>query len=129
MARAGTAANARCLFLFTRSDEPCGVETFTRTLAGALASNDPGHELLSISGYWRDLPAIFRSVKRADQIVFSFPLVAWKRMLIIPLVVLLYSLAIRRRIRFGGSRSIRQFDWKSWTGADQAGRLCCSDAT
>jgi len=98
IARAGNAANARCLFLFTRSDEPCGVETFTRTLAGALASNDAGYELLSISGRWRDLPAIFRSITRADQIVFSFPLVAWKRMLIIPLVVLLYSLAIRRRV-------------------------------
>src|SRR5258706_147129 len=81
IARAGNAVSPRCLFLFTRSDEPCGVETFTRTLAGALASNDPGYELLSIAGRWRDLPAIFRSVTRADQIVFSFPLVAWKRML------------------------------------------------
>jgi glycosyltransferase involved in cell wall biosynthesis len=99
-ALAGTAASARCLFLFTRSDEPCGVETFTRTLAAALESSDgdSGYELLSISGRWRDLPAIFRHIAHADRIVFSFPLVAWKRMLIIPLVVLLFSFAIRRRI-------------------------------
>jgi uncharacterized protein (DUF433 family) len=30
--------------------------------------------------------------------------------------------AIRRRIKFAGSRSIRQFDWKCWTGRDQARR-------
>jgi hypothetical protein len=99
-ALAGTAASARCLFLFTRSDEPCGVEIFTRTLAAALESSDgdSGYELLSISGRWRDLPAIFRRIAHADRIVFSLPLVAWKRMLIIPLVVLLFSFAIRRRI-------------------------------
>jgi glycosyltransferase involved in cell wall biosynthesis len=100
IAFAGTAARARCLLLFTRSDEPCGVETFTRTLAAALQSSDldAGYELLSISGRWRDLPSVLRHIARADRIVFSFPLVAWKRMLIIPLVVLLFSFTIRRRI-------------------------------
>jgi glycosyltransferase involved in cell wall biosynthesis len=100
IALAGTTASARCLFLFTPSDEPCGVEIFTRTLAAALDASeaDGSYELLSISGRWRDLPAIFRRIVRADRIVFSFPLVAWKRMLIIPLVVLLFSFATGRRI-------------------------------
>jgi glycosyltransferase involved in cell wall biosynthesis len=100
IALAGTSARARCLFLLSRSGEPCGVETFTRTLAAELASNDSdsGYELMSISGRWRDLPALLRRIAHADRIIFSFPLVAWKRMLIIPLVVLLFSLAIRRRV-------------------------------
>jgi glycosyltransferase involved in cell wall biosynthesis len=100
MPLAAAATKAPCLFLLTSSDEPCGVETFTRTLEGALASSDPdaGYELLSISGRWRDLPAMFRRIAQADQVVFSLPLVAWKRMLVIPLVLLLFSFASRRRI-------------------------------
>jgi glycosyltransferase involved in cell wall biosynthesis len=100
MPLAGAATKARCLFLLTPSGEPCGVETFTRTLAGALASSDPGagYELLAVSGRWRDLPATLRRIAAADQVVFSLPLVAWKRMLLIPLLLLLFSFATRRRI-------------------------------
>jgi glycosyltransferase involved in cell wall biosynthesis len=100
IALAGAAAPARCLFLYTRSDEPCGVEIFTRTLAAALDVDDAdsSYELLSISGRWRDLPGILRRIAGAGRVVFSFPLVAWKRMLIIPLVALLFAFAIRRRI-------------------------------
>jgi glycosyltransferase involved in cell wall biosynthesis len=100
MPLAEAAMKSRCLFLLTPSNEPCGVETFTRMLAGALASSDPdaGYELLSISGRWRDLPSIFRRIAQTDQVAFSLPLVAWKRMLVIPLVLLLFSFATRRRI-------------------------------
>jgi len=35
----------------------------------------------------------------------------------------------QRRIKFDGSQSIRRFDWKCWTGVDQARRSFCSDAT
>ena len=100
MPLAKAATTARCLFLLTPSDEPCGVETFTRALAAALKSSSPdaGYELLSISGRWRDLPATLHRIVHADQLVFSFPLVAWKRMLIIPFVLLLFSFATRCRI-------------------------------
>jgi glycosyltransferase involved in cell wall biosynthesis len=97
---AATRAAATSLFLFTRSDEPCGVETFTRTLAAALAArdHDAAYELASVSGRWRDVPALLHRIAQADRIVFGFPLVAWKRMLIIPLVLLLFAFASRRRI-------------------------------
>jgi glycosyltransferase involved in cell wall biosynthesis len=99
---AGTAARARTrsLFLSTRSPEPCGVETFTRTLVEALAAQDHegAYELVTVSGRWRDVPGLLRRVAQADRIVFGFPLVAWKRMLVIPLVLLLFAWVSRRRI-------------------------------
>jgi glycosyltransferase involved in cell wall biosynthesis len=96
----GAATRARCLFLLTPSNEPCGVENFTQTLAAALAAAEPhaGYVLLPVSGRWRDIPATLRRITAADQVVFSLPLVAWKRMLIIPLLLLLFSFATRRRI-------------------------------
>jgi glycosyltransferase involved in cell wall biosynthesis len=103
-----TRARKRALFLASRSDEPCGVETFTRTLVAALAARDHdagqeggqegGYELVPVSGRWRDVPALLWRIARADRVVFGFPLVAWKRMLVVPLVLLLFARATRRRI-------------------------------
>jgi glycosyltransferase involved in cell wall biosynthesis len=101
---AATRARKRALFLASRSDEPCGVETFTRTLVAALAARDHaagqdgGYELVAVSGRWRDVPALLGRIAQADRIVFGFPLVAWKRMLVIPLVLLVFAFATRRRI-------------------------------
>jgi glycosyltransferase involved in cell wall biosynthesis len=98
----GHASQARggSLFLSSRSDEPCGVETFTRKLVAALKTSTPdgGYELVCVSRRWRDLPSVFRRVVQADRIVFSVPLVAWKQVLIIPLLLLLFAFAIRRPI-------------------------------
>ncbi len=90
----------RLLFFHTRTDEPCGVETFTRTLAAALAAHDreAAYELVSVSGRWRDVPALLRKIAQARGVVFSFPLVAWKRLFTIPLVLLVFALLMRRRI-------------------------------
>src|SRR5262245_45182872 len=72
------------LFLITPSREACGIETFTRKLVAALAASDPaaGDELLAVSGRWRDLGTTLGRVARAERVVFSLPLVAWKRMLV-----------------------------------------------
>jgi glycosyltransferase involved in cell wall biosynthesis len=88
------------LFLSACSDEPCGVEVFTGKLAAALAASAPdvGYELLPVSGRWRDVPALLRRVAQARRIVFSAPLVAWKRMLVMPLVLLALAFVMRRRI-------------------------------
>jgi glycosyltransferase involved in cell wall biosynthesis len=127
MPRAASAAKARCLFLLTPSAEPCGVETFIRTLVAALAARDgdAGYELLPVSRRWRDLPATLRRIMQADEVVFSFPLVAWKRMLIMPLVLLLFSAVTRRRTstflhEWSGLHRLRQmtvvpFVWLSRT--------------
>jgi glycosyltransferase involved in cell wall biosynthesis len=97
---AATRARKGALFLASRSAEPCGVETFTRTLVAALAArdHDAGYELVAVSGRWRDVPALLQRIAQADRIVFGFPLVAWKRMIVIPLVLLLFAGASRRRI-------------------------------
>jgi glycosyltransferase involved in cell wall biosynthesis len=94
------AARGRCLFLYPQSRQPCGVEIFTSTLVTALKSSVPdgGYDLLPVSGRWRDLPSLLHRIARVEQIVFSFPLVAWKRVLVLPLVLLLFALATRRRI-------------------------------
>src|SRR3984893_1705772 len=104
LAGAATCVRKRSLFLSSRSEEPCGVETFTRTLVAALAARDRaagqdgGYELAVVSGRWRDVPALLQRIAQADRIVFGFPLVAWKRMLVIPLVLLLFAFVSRRRI-------------------------------
>ena len=58
---AGQAIRTRggSLFLSTQSDDPCGVEIFTRKLIAALKTSAPdsGYELRCVSGRWRDLPA------------------------------------------------------------------------
>jgi glycosyltransferase involved in cell wall biosynthesis len=90
----------RCLFLLTPSKEECGVESFARLLVSALRSDypDDGYAALAVSSRWRDLPAIFRKIAAADQVVFSVPLVAWKRLLLLPLVVLLFARVVRCRV-------------------------------
>ncbi len=93
-------APERCLFLLTPSKEECGVESFARLLVSALqtAYPDDGYALLAVSGRWRDLPFIFRKIARADQVVFSLPLVAWKNMLLIPLTMLLFARIMRCQV-------------------------------
>ena len=86
-------ARPRNLFLLTPSGEQCGVESFARLLVNALNAGHPdaGYALLPVSPHWRDLPALLRQVRRADGIVFSVPLVAWKNLLLLPLVILLFA--------------------------------------
>ena len=93
-------AQERCLFLLTPSAEECGVESFARLLVSALQNDYPdgGYAVLAVSSRWRDLPAALRKISAADQVVFSVPLVAWKRLLLLPLVVLLFACAVGCRV-------------------------------
>jgi glycosyltransferase involved in cell wall biosynthesis len=93
-------AQQRCLFVLTQSEEECGVESFARLLASALQQDypDDGCAVLAVSSRWRDLPAVFRKIATADQIVFSVPLVAWKRQLLLPLTILLFACVVRCRV-------------------------------
>lgn len=90
----------RCLFLLTPTQEECGVESFARLMVSELQKNypDAGYAMLAVSGRWRDLPALFRKIVKADQIVFSVPLVAWKRKLVLPLAILLFARLVRRPV-------------------------------
>src|ERR1700681_2973293 len=93
-------ARDRCLFLLTPSKEECGVESFARLLVSALQNDypDDGYAVLAVSNRWRDRAAVFRKIAAADAIVFSVPLVAWKRMLLLPLVVLVFACLVRCRV-------------------------------
>jgi glycosyltransferase involved in cell wall biosynthesis len=90
----------RCLFLLTPSKEECGVESFARLLVGALQQDFPGdgYAVLAVAERWRDLPAVLRKIFKAEQIVFSVPLVAWKRTLLLPLAILLFARIVRCRV-------------------------------
>jgi glycosyltransferase involved in cell wall biosynthesis len=94
------ASRGRRLFLLTPSEEACAVEIFTRSLVGALRDcyPDEGYELLPISGHWRDLPAVVGKIIKADQVIFNLPLVAWKRLLLTPLVLLLVATLAHRPV-------------------------------
>jgi glycosyltransferase involved in cell wall biosynthesis len=106
----------RCLFLLPQSDEECGVESFARLLVRALQDDYPdhGYAALAVSDRWRDLPAVCRRIAKADQVVFSFPLVGWKRLLLLPLAILLFA-------RLAG-RSVGVF-MHEWTALHRLRRL------
>ena len=93
-------SRARCLFLLTPTSEECGVESFARLMVSELQKNypDDGYAVLGVSGRWRDLSAVFRTIAKADQVVFSVPLVAWKRKLVLPLAILLFTRLARRPV-------------------------------
>ena len=90
----------RCLFLLTPTGEECGVESFARLLVGRLQAAYPGdgYGLLPVSPRWRDLPETLREVARADSVVFSVPLTAWKNVLFLPLAILLFARVKRRNV-------------------------------
>ena len=118
-ARAPGSAGAlrRNFFLVTPSDEQCGVESFARLLVNELNADYPaaGYGLLPVSPRWRDLPALLRQVRHADCIVFSVPLTSWKKLLLLPLVVLLFARCVgcRVRPRAGGATSSAWPAWRS----------------
>jgi glycosyltransferase involved in cell wall biosynthesis len=97
---AAAPARERCLFLLPRSSEECGVESFARLLVSALQDDYPeqGYAVRAVSDRWRDLPDVFRKIADADQVVFSVPLVAWKRVLLLPLAILLLTWLARRPV-------------------------------
>jgi glycosyltransferase involved in cell wall biosynthesis len=102
-------ARQHCLFLLTPSQEECGVESFARLLVSALQNDyrDDGYAVLAVSSRWRDLPSVLRKIAAADQVVFSVPLVAWKRLLLLPLVVLLFARVMRCRV------NVFMHEWKA----------------
>jgi glycosyltransferase involved in cell wall biosynthesis len=74
------------LFLVSPSRTPCGVETFARHLARSWGA--AGHEArqIAISGRMQELPNIWHALINAEALVINAPVVAWKRVLILPLL-------------------------------------------
>jgi glycosyltransferase involved in cell wall biosynthesis len=74
------------VFLISPSRTPCGVETFGRHLARSWGA--AGHEAgqIAISGRMRDLYSVWRALVDADALVVNAPVVAWKHVVILPLL-------------------------------------------
>jgi glycosyltransferase involved in cell wall biosynthesis len=86
------------LLVFTPTAHPCGVETFTRAMVEALREPPGRYGALVVSEQWRDVPAEIAMVARSRQVVFNFPLNAWKRLIAHPLLLLFTAVLCARRV-------------------------------
>jgi glycosyltransferase involved in cell wall biosynthesis len=84
------------LFLVSHSRTPCGVETFARHLARSWGAAGRRARQFPISGRMQEMRDVWRALAGAEALVINAPVVAWKRVLVLPL---LCSLLARLRGR------------------------------
>jgi glycosyltransferase involved in cell wall biosynthesis len=96
----------RALILGAGPQMQCGVGQFTIRLAETLERLEPGSTAaLTLSQTQGSLAGIWRTVGSARNIVCNFPIVAWKRVILPPLLALLFA-------RLRGQRVILvQHEW------------------
>jgi glycosyltransferase involved in cell wall biosynthesis len=83
----------RALFLISPSTTPCGVEMFARRLARTWTDIGLVEESVAIRGDVHDIFAVWKALDVADAVVMNFPIVAWKRVLLTPLLAFVAALA------------------------------------
>ena len=88
----------RCLFLVPEIGLPCGVRDYTSKLVRSLRRRPLGEEYEELPVAPFGIGSAARRILRADTIVFSFPLLAWSRTVLLPVVLLVLGFATRRRI-------------------------------
>jgi glycosyltransferase involved in cell wall biosynthesis len=87
------------LFLGAGPQMQCGVGQFTRLLHKAIEKLDPGcSATLTLSRSEGSIAAIWRAVGSAQSVVCNFPIVAWKRMILRPLLALAIARLRGRRV-------------------------------
>jgi glycosyltransferase involved in cell wall biosynthesis len=89
----GNRSAVRALFLISPSTTPCGVEMFARRLARTWTDIGLVEESVVIRGAVHDIFAVWSALDRADAAVMNFPIVAWKRVLLTPLLAFVAALA------------------------------------
>jgi glycosyltransferase involved in cell wall biosynthesis len=89
----GDRSAVRALFLISPSTTPCGVEMFARRLARTWADIGLVEESAVIRGDVRDIFSVWKMLDVADAAVMNFPIVAWKRVLLTPLLAFAAALA------------------------------------
>ena len=96
---AGAAAHRRALFLGAGASMRCGVGQFTGHLIERTrqAGVHPATELELTRGEGT-LADIWRAVQDADTVVCNFPIVAWKRVIVRPLLALALARLLGRRV-------------------------------
>lgn len=82
----------RALFLGAGPQMNCGVGQFTRLLQQAVERSGPGStETLTLTDSESSIGEIWRAAGNAGSVVCNFPIVAWKRVILRPLLALLFA--------------------------------------
>lgn len=81
----------RHVFLVSRSSQPCGVEAFAKLLCEATNRAAGQSSRLTLSGQRGDLATLWRSLGPDSAVICNLPLVAWKRLLLTPLLAFLIA--------------------------------------
>lgn len=77
----------------------CGIGQFTRLLYQAIERLDPGSSAaLTLTRSGGSIAEIWRAVGSAQSVVCNFPIVAWKRVILRPLLALAFARLRRRRV-------------------------------
>ncbi|MBV9064735.1 MAG: glycosyltransferase family 4 protein [Methylobacteriaceae bacterium] len=86
------------MFLVSPSRTPCGVETFARHLARSWAA--AGHQVrqIAMSGRASELSQLWRALGHAEALVINAPVVAWKRVLLVPLICIVLARVRGRKL-------------------------------
>jgi glycosyltransferase involved in cell wall biosynthesis len=77
---------ASAVFLVSPSATPCGVETFARHLARTWGGAGHDARQISLAGRAGELRDLWRALDHAEALVINAPVVAWKRLLLLPLL-------------------------------------------
>ncbi|RZN30681.1 glycosyltransferase [Bradyrhizobium sp. Leo121] len=89
----------RALFLGAGAEMHCGVGQFTRLLTDAIEKLDPGSsQTLTLTRGRGSLCDIWRAVGSAQSVICNFPIVAWKRVILRPLIALAIAKLRRRKV-------------------------------
>jgi glycosyltransferase involved in cell wall biosynthesis len=92
-------STTRALILGAGPQMQCGVGQFTLRLAETLEKLEPGSTAaLTLSQTQGSLADIWRAVGSARNVVCNFPIVAWKRVILAPLLALLFARLHGRRV-------------------------------
>jgi glycosyltransferase involved in cell wall biosynthesis len=89
----------RALLLGAGPQMECGVGQFTRMLQATLEQIEPGASTaLTLTQSDGTIAEIWRAVGSAESVVCNFPIVAWKRVIVRPLLALLFARLRRRKV-------------------------------
>jgi glycosyltransferase involved in cell wall biosynthesis len=107
----------QALFLGAGPQMQCGVGQFTRRLHETIENLDPGSSTaLTLTRAEGSVAGIWRAIGSARSVVCNFPIVAWKRVMLRPLLALGLARLRRRRIvliqhEWGGLHWLRRISY------------------
>jgi glycosyltransferase involved in cell wall biosynthesis len=86
------------LFLVSPSTTPCGVETFARHLARSWRAAGHDAQQIPILGRPRELRDVWRALASSETLVVNAPVVAWKHVLLVPLLCIMLARLRGRKV-------------------------------